>query len=66
MKVWVQCVLGTVGLRRLIKVKHRLELPLASEPTLFALLQCTEGFVWLGLDGYLSAQTVHNTRLWRA
>lgn len=47
-------VLGTVGLITLTRVKHRRELLFASLPTLFAIHQFTEGFVWLGLDGILS------------
>lgn len=47
-------VLGTVGVVTLTRVKHRRELLFASLPTLFAIHQFTEGFVWLGLDGSLS------------
>jgi hypothetical protein len=47
-------VLGTVGVVTLTRVKHRRELLFASLPTLFAIHQFTEGFVWLGLDGILS------------
>ena len=47
-------VLGAVGVVTLTKVKHRRELMFAALPTLFAIHQFTEGFVWLGLDGYLS------------
>jgi hypothetical protein len=47
-------VLGTVGVVTLTRVKHRRELLFASLPTLFAIHQFTEGFVWLGLDGTLS------------
>lgn len=47
-------VLGTVGVVTLTKVKHRRELLFASLPTLFAVHQFIEGFVWLGLDGRLS------------
>lgn len=47
-------VLGTVGVVTLTRVKHRRELLFASLPTLFAIHQFTEGFVWLGLDGMLS------------
>jgi hypothetical protein len=47
-------VLGGVGVVTLTKVKHRRELLFASLPTLFAIHQFTEGFVWLGLDGTLS------------
>jgi hypothetical protein len=47
-------VLGTIGVVTLTRVKHRRELLFASLPTLFAVHQFTEGFVWLGLDGVLS------------
>jgi hypothetical protein len=47
-------VLATVGVVTLTKVRHRRELLFASLPTLFAIHQFIEGFVWLGLDGYLS------------
>jgi hypothetical protein len=53
-------VLGAVGVVTLTKVKHRRELLFASLPTLFAIHQFTEGFVWLGLDGILSKQVAHN------
>jgi hypothetical protein len=53
-------VLGTVGVLTLTKVKHRRELMFASLPALFAVHQFTEGFVWLGLDGYLSKQVAHD------
>ena len=53
-------VLGTVGVVTLTKVKHRRELLFASLPTLFAVHQFTEGFVWLGLDGVLSPTVTHN------
>jgi hypothetical protein len=53
-------VLGTVGVMTLTKVKHRRELMFASFPALFAIHQGMEGFVWLGLDGYLSQQVAHN------
>ncbi len=36
------------------KVRHKRELLFASLPTLFAVHQFIEGFVWLGLDGILS------------
>jgi len=51
--------LATVGVFTLTKVKHRRELLFASLPTLFALHQFTEGFVWLGLDGILSPKATH-------
>src|ERR1700744_1242786 len=53
-------VLGGVGIVTLAKVKHRRELMFASLPALFAVHQFIEGFVWLGLDGYLSPQVAHN------
>ncbi len=53
-------VLATVGVVTLSKVKHRRELLFASLPTLFAIHQFIEGFVWLGLDGILSAKVTHN------
>ncbi len=53
-------VLGGVGIATLTKVKHRRELLFASLPTLFAVHQFIEGFVWLGLDGILSPAVTHN------
>ena len=53
-------VLGTIGAVTLTKVKHRRELLFASLPTLFAIHQFIEGFVWLGLDGILSPTVAHN------
>jgi hypothetical protein len=53
-------MLGAVGVATLTKVKHRRELLFASLPTLFAVHQFIEGFVWLGLDGVLSAKVAHN------
>jgi hypothetical protein len=53
-------VLATVGVATLTKVKHRRELLFASLPTLFAIHQFIEGFVWLGLDGRLSSTITHN------
>jgi hypothetical protein len=53
-------VLGGVGVVTLTRVKHRRELLFASLPTLFALHQFIEGFVWLGLDGVLSPVATHN------
>src|SRR5271165_7369430 len=53
-------VLATVGVVTLTKVKHRRELLFASLPTLFAIHQFTEGFVWLGLDGILSPKVTHD------
>ncbi|MEI9977476.1 MAG: DUF6629 family protein [Edaphobacter sp.] len=53
-------VLGTIGVATLTQVKHKRELLFASLPTLFAVHQFTEGFVWLGLDGVLSPKVTHN------
>ena len=53
-------VLGAVGVVTLTKVKHRRELLFASLPTLFAIHQFIEGFVWLGLDGSFSSTVTHN------
>jgi len=53
-------VLATVGVVTLTRVKHHRELLFASLPTLFAIHQFIEGFVWLGLDGYLSPTVTHN------
>lgn len=52
-------VLGAVGVATLARVKHRRELLFASLPTLFAIHQFIEGFVWLGLDGALSPEVTH-------
>jgi hypothetical protein len=41
-------------------VKHRRELLFAALPTLFAIHQFIEGFVWLGLDGILSPVVAHD------
>jgi hypothetical protein len=53
-------VLAAVGVVTLTKVKHRRELLFATLPTLFAVHQFIEGFVWLGLDGILSPAVAHN------
>jgi hypothetical protein len=52
-------VLGTIGVATLTRVKHRRELLFASLPTLFAIHQFIEGFVWLGLDGIFSRGLTH-------
>jgi hypothetical protein len=52
--------LGAVGVVTLTRVKHRRELLFAALPTLFAIHQFIEGFVWLGLDGILSPTVAHN------
>lgn len=44
----------------LTKVKHRREILFAALPTLFAIHQFIEGFVWLGLDGILSPAVAHD------
>src|SRR6204780_878608 len=51
--------LGAIGVVTLTKVKHRRELLFAALPTLFAIHQFIEGFVWLGLDGILSPAGTH-------
>jgi hypothetical protein len=53
-------VLATIGIATLTKVKHRRELLFAALPTLFAVHQVIEGFVWLGLHGTLSPAMAHN------
>jgi hypothetical protein len=53
-------VLAAVGAVTLTKVKHRRELLFATLPTLFAVHQFIEGFVWLGLDGILSPAVAHD------
>src|SRR5580700_2241592 len=52
--------LGAIGVVTLTKVKHRRELLFAALPTLFAVHQFIEGFVWLGLDGLLSPTVTHD------
>ena len=53
-------VLGAIGVVTLTKVKHRREILFATLPTLFAVHQFIEGFVWLGLDGILPAAVTHD------
>ncbi len=53
-------VLATVGVATLTRVKHRRELLFAALPTLFALHQFIEGFVWLGMDGTLRPIVAHD------
>jgi hypothetical protein len=53
-------VLGAVGCVTLTKVKHRREVLFAALPTLFAIHQFIEGFVWLGLGGILSSEVAHD------
>jgi hypothetical protein len=52
-------VLGAIGVATFTRVKHKRELLFASLPTLFAIHQFIEGFVWLGLDGVLSPEVTH-------
>jgi hypothetical protein len=53
-------VLGAVGVVTLTHVKHTRELLFAALPSLFAVHQFIEGFVWLGLDGILSQAVAHD------
>ena len=53
-------VLGAIGVVTLTRVKHRRDLLFATLPTLFAVDQFIEGFVWLGLDGILSPTVAHD------
>jgi hypothetical protein len=52
--------LAGIGVVTLTRVKHRRELLFAALPTLFAVHQFMEGFVWLGLDGILSPTVAHD------
>ncbi|MBB5055698.1 hypothetical protein HDF16_000367 [Granulicella aggregans] len=52
-------VLAGLGVLTFTKVKHRRELLFAALPTMFAVHQFIEGFVWLGLDGVLSPAVTH-------
>jgi hypothetical protein len=52
--------LAAIGVVTLTKVKHRREVLFAALPTLFAVHQFIEGFVWLGLDGILSPAVAHD------
>ena len=58
--MWGSGVLGAVGAVTLTRVKHRRELLFATLPTLFAVHQFIEGFVWLGLSGILSPAVAHD------
>ncbi len=53
-------VLGLIGAATLMEVKHRRELLFAAMPSLFALHQFTEGFVWLGLEHKLPPIVAHD------
>ena len=52
-------MLATLGVATLARVKHKRELMFAGLPTMFAIHQFTEGFVWLGMDGYISKAAMH-------
>jgi len=52
--------LAGIGVVTLTRVRHRRELLFATLPTLFAVHQFMEGFVWLGLDGILSPRVAHD------
>ena len=56
---WQRSLAG-IGVVTLTKVRHRREILFAALPTLFAVHQFIEGFVWLGLDGILSPTVTHN------
>ncbi len=53
-------VLAAAGVVTLTRVRHRRELMFAALPTLFAIHQFIEGFVWLGLDGIFSPAVTHD------
>ncbi len=53
-------VLSAIGVATLAEVKNSRELLFAAMPCLFALHQFTEGFVWLGIDGYLPPIVAHH------
>src|SRR5580692_11303164 len=53
-------VLGAIGVATLAEVKQPREVLLAAMPCLFAVHEFIEGFVWLGMDGTMSAQVAHN------
>lgn len=52
--------LGAVGVATLAHVKHKREMLFAALPTLFAVHQFLEGFVWLSFDGILASAFAHN------
>lgn len=52
--------LGAIGVLTLTRVKHRREALFAALPTLFAVHQFMEGFVWLGLDGVFPPIVTHD------
>ncbi|MGD0796428.1 MAG: DUF6629 family protein [Acidobacteriaceae bacterium] len=53
-------VLGAIGIATFTEAKRPREMLLAAMPSLFAVHEFIEGFVWLGLDGHLSQQVAHN------
>jgi hypothetical protein len=52
--------LGAVGAATLAHVKHKREMLFAALPTLFAVHQFLEGFVWLSFDGILASTVAHS------
>lgn len=54
-------VIGAVGIATLAHVRHPREVLFAAVPLLFALHQFIEGFVWLGLEGYISETALQNS-----
>ncbi|MCW2958167.1 MAG: hypothetical protein JWP18_970, partial [Solirubrobacterales bacterium] len=61
--VTAAAVLAPVAVLALRSVRQRRELVLGALPALFALHQCVEGFVWLGLQGDVS-QGVLDAATW--
>lgn len=53
-------VIGGIGVATLREVRHRRQFLFAAVPLLFAVHQCIEGFVWLGLDGHLPSRAAHD------
>ena len=53
-------VLGVIGVATLREVKDRREVLFAALPTMFAVHQFLEGFVWLGLDGRMRPAVAHD------
>ncbi|MCR9087621.1 MAG: hypothetical protein NXH97_12855 [Rhodobacteraceae bacterium] len=54
-------VIGAVGVATLSHTRHPREVLFAAMPLLFALHQFTEGFVWLGLEGYIGELAFKNS-----
>jgi hypothetical protein len=55
--------IAIVGVATLRQVRELRTLPFASVPIMFALHQCIEGLVWLGLDGRIGAAGLHRAAL---